>query len=1221
MEGSGISGGANANNSRAVKKFKGNEFAIPIYTPRSAYNFIRQNDELLLNDLTLNFDPLTIKVLKAEFVERQDEIKIHDFIMIIKDHLINWQLDISNREKKLIRSLYLLFNDIDINGNGNMEWDEFTSYIIKKAAVLNTMKNKNEEIKPYNLTDMRLKMKAIKSDETKSFQTNDTNSKNKLKQVIAKMIYIDYIKKLAFFEEESDIVQFADPETGEIEPSLSLHVKVTQTAKRDDGINSPECNAERAMLLDILFINDPKYNLLMTSSNDGFVRMFKYGNKGFVPADDSNQRDNELNLKHAQVLIVWDYVNEILYSGQRDGVIRIWEQKSEPQYKILGKKRPLKKASNKDDESKLAHQNTMLSSSHLQDKKKTAVRSRVELSGADLSKNKLNEGSVGVGTSHKEKREGHDNVVTAMLPLPKLQFLASASLDKKIILWDLLENVPKREYKGYHKRGIIALDFSEPLILLISGGFDHEIYVWNPYIDSPVHNLSSHAAPIVGLAFLPNPLHIVSVDSDCTMKVWDTKKFKCVESPTIDNMDDKQSFKIQGICITTNPLKVIMVGKNIYTFSYDKNNNLTSADENVSLCARFVPASLCLMTPVGNKVKLWNMLTGEIKKIFSEVCKSDICALILDNKGKRFIVGDMDGNVGVYNVINGALLKSLSKHKAEIVSLIHAVSKTKDDLEFVITASVDNVIRVHDDKDLLESKVMSEVQIKDGNITSMVYEKELGKILIGKSNGVITLYETSTGKNNEEFSDKDPNSGPESEITTIAFFNGLNSLVFTNSAAKIKIAALPPLQIKHEILYRTTNYSVDGVTQASVGHMIYCGEKKRLFLADEKFNLKCLDISKVISHIESVAKMNDKAKRVFNINDSMIKIVFNYRAHDETIRSLEYIARECLLVTTSLDRNVKIWSSETANEGKPIESLKQSKTGNKIKPIAYKKVESNEIYTPRMEDRIDEPYVTAKHKRDNLVKEYNQKQEQGLVVDKISDEIKIENAEIPLKAFEEYQSQEFDPSYYTRRRIHSACLENKRSNEWNLRIGFEKYHREFEECISKTITDIKHREELLFRQKEEEEANPKAAKQPVVVLAKSRNFIPFKEKYISATEKEENELRLQLENENKKKKKKATNKTYEKLYTMGLKQIILRDIVNNRDKPKLSESERMASLQFAKALSNIDEKEKDEKEKRDEKRRKDEDELKDPRVLRFTEFEPRKEKPLYLPSIKKPSKK
>ena len=77
-----------------------------------------------------------------------------------------------------------------------------------------------------------------------------------------------------------------------------------------------------------MYIDDPKYNLLVTSSNDGKVRMYKYSNKGFVPADDSNQRDNELNLTYAQMVIVWDYVNEILYSGQRNGVIRIWEQKS-----------------------------------------------------------------------------------------------------------------------------------------------------------------------------------------------------------------------------------------------------------------------------------------------------------------------------------------------------------------------------------------------------------------------------------------------------------------------------------------------------------------------------------------------------------------------------------------------------------------------------------------------------------------------------------------------------------------------------------------------------------------------------------------------------------------------------------------------------------------------------------------------------------------------------
>lgn len=69
--------------------------------------------------------------------------------------------------------------------------------------------------------------------------------------------------------------------------------------------------------------------------------------------------------------------------------------------------------------------------------------------------------------------------------MPKLQFLASAALDANLILWDTITNKKKRVYKE-HKRGIVALAFNESLILLFSGGFDHDICVWNPYIGKAV---------------------------------------------------------------------------------------------------------------------------------------------------------------------------------------------------------------------------------------------------------------------------------------------------------------------------------------------------------------------------------------------------------------------------------------------------------------------------------------------------------------------------------------------------------------------------------------------------------------------------------------------------------------------------------------------------------------------------------------------------------------
>ena len=59
-------------------------------------------------------------------------------------------------------------------------------------------------------------------------------------------------------------------------------------------------------------------------------------------------------------------------------------------------------------------------------------------------------------------------------------------MDRKIIIWDKMKNKKRREYKNYHKKAIIALDYNDELIILVSGGIDHKIFVWNPYIDTPI---------------------------------------------------------------------------------------------------------------------------------------------------------------------------------------------------------------------------------------------------------------------------------------------------------------------------------------------------------------------------------------------------------------------------------------------------------------------------------------------------------------------------------------------------------------------------------------------------------------------------------------------------------------------------------------------------------------------------------------------------------------
>lgn len=85
-----------------------------------------------------------------------------------------------NRDVSIVRYLTYLFNQIDINGNGDMEWEEFTNYVIQKATVLKNLKSKAEEVKHYVKSDLPIKAR--------------------IDNMIQKVEYIPQLDKIAFFE-------------------------------------------------------------------------------------------------------------------------------------------------------------------------------------------------------------------------------------------------------------------------------------------------------------------------------------------------------------------------------------------------------------------------------------------------------------------------------------------------------------------------------------------------------------------------------------------------------------------------------------------------------------------------------------------------------------------------------------------------------------------------------------------------------------------------------------------------------------------------------------------------------------------------------------------------------------------------------------------------------------------------------------------------------------
>lgn len=100
--------------------------------------------------------------------------------------------------------------------------------------------------------------------------------------------------------------------------------------------------------------------------------------------------------------------------------------------------------------------------------------------------------------------------------------LASASLDRSIILWDLRIGEPIQQLEG-HSRGVTSLCFLNDNQLLVSTGIDQNIRVWNLETSELIRSMNNHTLPVHDLELRPDdsglPM-LVSVGDDKTVRFW-----------------------------------------------------------------------------------------------------------------------------------------------------------------------------------------------------------------------------------------------------------------------------------------------------------------------------------------------------------------------------------------------------------------------------------------------------------------------------------------------------------------------------------------------------------------------------------------------------------------------------------------------------------------------------------------------------------------------------
>ncbi|TKS81227.1 WD repeat-containing protein 49 [Collichthys lucidus] len=79
------------------------------------------------------------------------------------------------------------------------------------------------------------------------------------------------------------------------------------------------------------------------------------------------------------------------------------------------------------------------------------------------------------------------------------------------------------------KRGVWDMDHHLGLNLIATAGVDHQVLLWNPYVNSgPVCVLSGHTGPVTAVRFMQTKQQLLSYSKDKVLCLWDISSQQCV---------------------------------------------------------------------------------------------------------------------------------------------------------------------------------------------------------------------------------------------------------------------------------------------------------------------------------------------------------------------------------------------------------------------------------------------------------------------------------------------------------------------------------------------------------------------------------------------------------------------------------------------------------------------------------------------------------------------
>ncbi|HLO86439.1 MAG TPA: AAA-like domain-containing protein [Nostocaceae cyanobacterium] len=331
------------------------------------------------------------------------------------------------------------------------------------------------------------------------------------------------------------------------------------------------------------------------------------------------------------------------------------------------------------------------------------------------------------GMDEYNRLSGHQAAVLGVAISPDSNFIASASVDKTIKLWQRdgkeLATLPG------HQGVIRTVSFSPDNQFIASGSDDQTVKLWQRN-GTLLRTFHGHSGGVWKVAFSPDGQIIASASSDKTVKLWklDGTLLKTLSGHTAGV--SSVAFSPNGQLIASSSAdRTVKLWKRDGTFL----KTLLGHSSGLSSVA-FSPDGQLIASVGGDKtVKLWKR-DGTLIRTFSG--HSAVISSVTFSPDSQLIAsGSRDNTIKIWH-IDGTELTTLRGHSASIWE----VAWSRDG-SFIASAGAENVVRLWQSQNPLRTTITAH----QGAVWGVDISADSSKIVTGSEDGTTKLW-SSQGK-------------------------------------------------------------------------------------------------------------------------------------------------------------------------------------------------------------------------------------------------------------------------------------------------------------------------------------------------------------------------------------------------------------------------------------------------------------------------------------------